>query len=199
MNDPIVIEVDAFKEKIAEYDPKKPEAVHTQSARLADQAFMDALKNSHHLIVILMCGGSASGKSEFASSQLSDTHAIIFDSTLSTVKGAKIKIRNSQKAKKKVQVYAIIPDDLSRAFAAFLERERKVPPRVFFETHSGSRKTLLWICKNKPSVEINLFESTTKRDKLSMRRLQFDSRDGFKGYLESIQLTLGEVEALTLP
>src|SRR5437667_7512755 len=59
-------------------------------------------------------------------------------------------------------IYSVIPDDLGRAFTAFLHRERKFSDSHFYRTHSGSRKTLLWVAKNYPDVEVNLIESRSE-------------------------------------
>ena len=92
--DTIIIEIDAYKKKIPGYDPNKPDVWHRESAKLADLDFRKALKNPRYKRVILMCGGSASGKSEFVSSNLKGKKAIVYDGTLSSIEGVKVKIRN---------------------------------------------------------------------------------------------------------
>jgi chloramphenicol 3-O-phosphotransferase len=68
----MIIEVDAFKKLIPDYNPEKSEDFHTQSARLADKAFEVALKSRKFTKVVFLAGGAASGKTEFASLYLQD-------------------------------------------------------------------------------------------------------------------------------
>ncbi len=56
-----IISIDEFKKQIQGYDPKRAEEFHSQSAKMADKAFENALKNSRYSKVILVSGGSASG------------------------------------------------------------------------------------------------------------------------------------------
>ncbi|MDE2024935.1 MAG: DUF2188 domain-containing protein [Patescibacteria group bacterium] len=60
-------------------------------------------------------------------------------------------------AKKTPIIYTVIPDDLKRAFVAFLNRDRKFSDTHFYKTHSGSRKTLLWIAQNNPAVRAYIY------------------------------------------
>ena len=109
----LIIEVDAYKPMVPGYEPKKSWKYHKQSAKLADAAFKQALKNAQYKKVVLMCGGSASGKSEFASSSLINEGVIVYDGTLSSVEGAKVKIRNSKRKRKRIEINAIIPDNIN--------------------------------------------------------------------------------------
>ncbi|MBI2019005.1 hypothetical protein HYS96_04885 [Candidatus Daviesbacteria bacterium] len=142
---PLVISADEIKKKLPNYSPEKAEFFHRESARLADKNFEKALKENPFKEVILLCGGTASGKTEFLVTQLNRKHCIILDATLSTEEGAGIKLKKILKAKKKPIIYAVIPDDLKRAFIAFLNRDRKFSDAHFYMTHAGSRRTLLWV------------------------------------------------------
>lgn len=196
----IIIEVDAFKKKIPGYDPKKAFDFHKESAKRADRAFKKALKKPKFKRVVLMCGGSCSGKSEFTSSKLVNTGVIVYDGTLYNFEGAKVKIRNSEGKKKKVEVYAIIPDNISRAFSAFLERDRKVPIPVFFKTHSGCRRTLLWISKNRPDIPLRIFESSASPgNRLEIMERLFKTKEKRDNFIKQIQLSEVEVERKTKP
>ncbi|MBI2612103.1 hypothetical protein HYW54_05185 [Candidatus Gottesmanbacteria bacterium] len=64
----LVISIDDFKRQIPGYDPKRAEEFHRQSAKMADKAFEKALKTSSYPKVLLVSGGSASGKTEFIAS-----------------------------------------------------------------------------------------------------------------------------------
>lgn len=96
----IIISADEIKKQLPEYKPKHSEYVHRKSSKLADKEFEKTLKESKLEQIILMCGGSASGKTEFLSEYLKGKKAIIFDGTLSTNQGAKIKLNKIIKAKK---------------------------------------------------------------------------------------------------
>jgi len=183
-----IIEIDSYKKKIPGYNPKK-----------ADKDFKQLLKSSSYSKVILMCGGSASGKSEFVSSHLINTKAIVYDGTLSTVEGAKVKIRNILRSKKTVEISAIIPDSISKSFAAFIERDRKIPIDVFIQTHYGCRNSLNWISKHYPKIPINIFESSTINSKLKISKLLFKSHKMRDIFITQVQKTKDEIEQQIMP
>jgi len=189
-----VISADELKKLLPNYSPDRAESFHHESAKQADKIFTRALKTNLSKEVILLNGGTASGKTEFLSTQLSNKDSIIFDATLSTELGAKNKIRQILKAGKIPVVYSIIPDDLRRAFIAFLNRDRKFSDLHFYKTHSGSRKTLLWIAQNYPQIEINIVESSYTPDgKLQFLQLLFDKRQKLIEYLTGKQLTENDI------
>lgn len=189
-----IISADEIKKNLPDYSPEKAETFHKESAKLADKAFEVALKKNPYKEVILLSGGAASGKTEFLATQLIRKKCIIFDATLDTIERAKIKIRNTLGRKKKPIVYAVIPDDLKRAFIAFLNRDRKFSDEHFYRTHSGSRNTLLWIALNYPDVQINIVESSyTPDEKLQFLKIEFDSRQKFIEYLTSKQLRESDI------
>ncbi len=191
------ISIDDQKKAIPGYKPDRAEEFHSPSAKQADALFAKALKDDESTSVILLCGGSASGKTEFASEYLKDADAIVYDGTLSSTHGAEVKIRNIRKSKRKPIVIGIIPDDLERAFDAFLHRERQFSDTHFYRTHVGARRTLLWISQNVPDVEIQLFESTyCHGPSLSFDALEFKKRDMLIAHLESIQYTEAQIISL---
>jgi len=186
----IIISSDKIKKTFSDYSPDKAEDFHRKSAKLADKEFTKILKTSNLNKVILMNGGSASGKTEFVLTHLSDEPAIIFDTTLSTIKGAEIKIKRILKAHKTPEIYSVIPDRLTRAFIAFLHRDRKFSDDHFYRTHSGSRETLLWIVKNYPDIKVKIIESSyTKKDTMVFNELKFASKKEFSNFLKNIQLS----------
>lgn len=190
----IIISADEIKKTLPNYSPAKSEFFHSESAKLADKLFYQELNKSKDESVILLNGGTASGKSEFLSTQLANKECIILYATLSTEKGAKIKLQRIVKADKKPIVYSVIPDDLKRAFTAFLGRERKFSDDHFYETHSGSRKTLLWIAQNYSDVEINIIESSyTKSQTLQFIKIAYKNRKKLVEYLINIQMTEDDI------
>ncbi|MBI3955982.1 hypothetical protein HY339_01890, partial [Candidatus Gottesmanbacteria bacterium] len=105
--------------------------------------------------------------------------------------------RQIVKAKKTPIIYAVIPDDLKRAFVAFLNRDRKFGDEHFYKTHAGSRKTLLWIVTEYPDVEINVIESSyTFDEKLQFSHVQFDTKERTIDYLTSKQMTESDIITL---
>jgi len=189
-----IISADEIKKELPDYSPDKAELFHRESARQADRLFANVLKNSHYNKVILLSGGTASGKTEFMSTHLNHRKCIIFDATLATEEGARIKIKKIFQANKTLEIYSIMPDDLKRAFIAFLNRDRKFSDEHFYKTHSGSRKTLLWIASEYPKVKINVIESSyTPSQKLQFARIKFDSKKQFMDYLVGIQMTEDDI------
>jgi len=186
----IVIDIDECKEKIPGYTPANAAKFHTKSAKLADKLFKDAISKESPKKVILMCGGSASGKSELVSSELINEKAIIYDSTLHTREGAEVKIRNSIRKGKSVEICALLPENISRSFGVFLTRERQVPVPAFFATHVGCRKNLLWVAKNFPQVRIRIYlGKTDKQNKLQVFKYNYTSKPKMIKFIEENQLS----------
>lgn len=189
-----IISADEIKKSLPSYSPDQAESFHRESAKLADKLFTQALKENLNKQVILLNGGTASGKSEFISTQLRRKRSIIFDATMFTELGAQNKLRQIIKVKKTPIIYAVIPDDLRRAFIAFLNRDRKFSDTHFYKTHSGSRETLLWIAKNFSDVEINIIESSyTSDQKLQFARIAFEGNRQLFEYLTRLQLTESDI------
>lgn len=190
----VIISADEIKKELKGYIPNLAEQFHNESARIADQEFEKAVTDTSYKEVILVCGGSASGKSEFLATQLASRESVIFDGTLSSTKRAERKLKKIIKENKTPVIYAIIPDDLKRAFIAFLRRDRKFRDTHFYRTHSSSRKTLLWIILNYPKVEINIVESSyTSSKELQFIRIKLDNRQKLIEYLTSLQMTEDDI------
>lgn len=192
----VIISADEIKKQIPNYSPDKAEVFHTESAKLADKLFYGELEKTKCRTVILLNGGTASGKSEFLSTHLKHKRCIVFDATLSTEKGAGIKLKEILKVRKKPVIYAVVPDDLKRAFGAFLHRDRKFSDNHFYKTHSGSRKTILWIAENYPQVQVNIIESSyTPSQKLQFNQIQFKNRQELIEYLRNQQMSEDDIIA----
>ena len=191
----IIISADEIKKQIKGYNPNDAERFHSESAHLADKGFGNILKDSpNYRDVILLNGGTASGKTEFLSGQLYDEKAIIFDGTLSTEQGAEIKIRKIIKAKKVPIIYSIIPNNLPKSFAAFLHRDRKFSDKHFYRTHSGARKTLLWIAKHYPQIKIKIYENSfSEKQDPAFKRFIFENKKQKIAFLEKIQYNEEEI------
>ncbi|MBU1200705.1 hypothetical protein KJ953_04230 [Patescibacteria group bacterium] len=190
----IVIDIDECKKKIPGYTPTKATEYHTESAKIADKLFKNALSKKTPKKVILMCGGSASGKSELVSSELINEEAIIYDSTLHTQEGAKVKIRNSVGKGKLVEVCALLPESISKSFGVFLTRERQIPVKIFYVTHVGSRQNLLWIAKNFPQVKIRIYiGKTDKYNKLQVFKYNYNSQSEIVKFIEEQQLSESDI------
>lgn len=196
MTKALIIEIDEFKPHIKGYDPKFSSNAQSDSAKLANQQFDLAIKEGRYKKVILMGGGSASGKTEFVRSHLFGEEAIIFDSTLSTVKGANIKIKKCLKRGLEVEVCFVFPDDLYRAYVAFKNRERVIPDQVFVKTHTGSRKTLMELINNFPGLRVSVFKSYYMKEVLKYNLIALDERVDVIEYIKSIQLTAKELDIL---
>ena len=123
-----------------------------------------------------------------------DKDCIILDATLATINGANIKIKNIIKAGKVPIVYSVIPDDLRRAFIAFLNRDRKFSDKHFYKTHSGSRETLLWIAKNYPDIKINIIESSyDTTHKIQFDEVKLSNNQEVVSYLTRLQVTEDDI------
>jgi len=190
----IVISADEIKVGLPDYSPGRAEEFHHESASRADKLFTQTLKDNPCTNVILLNGGTASGKTEFLSTHLSKTDSIILDATLSTELGAKNKIRQIIKAGKTVKIYSVIPGDLKRAFLAFLNRDRKFSDTYFYKTHSGARKTLLWIANEYSDTEINIVESSYNTEgKLHFVQIHLDTRQKLMDFLKEKQMSEDDI------
>ena len=189
-----IISADELKKTLPGYDPNQSDKFHHRSAKLADKAYLSALKTRSESEVVLLSGGAASGKTEYVSVYLQDKNAIILDGTLPTFEGAKIKIRNAQKSGKNVGITAVMPEDFNVAFEAFLGRERKFSPEHFFRTHSSSRKALLAIAEHYPDLPITIIDSDYDEEhSLSFTEIIFDQRDALLELLRLRQYTEEEI------
>jgi len=189
-----IISADEIKKTLPGYDPGHSEDFHTASAKLADKAYVKALKERSEDTAILMCGGSASGKSEYVSVYLEDKPVIILDGTLPSFEGAKIKIRKALKAGKTVEVHCVLPESLLIAFIAFLNRDRKFPVEHFYRTHSSARKTILEVAKGFPDIAIKLIVSHGAEGAgMSFTEKQFESGNALIEFLEAQQYTEEEI------
>ncbi len=191
---PIIISADEIKKQIPHYSPDHAGDFHHESAQKADKLFAQALKISTYRKAILLSGGTAAGKTEFLSTQLNKKRCIILDATLATIAGAEIKIKKIIKSGRKPIIYSVIPDDLRRAFIAFLNRDRKFSDEHFYKTHSGSRETLLWIAQTFPMAELNIIESIyTSSGKLQFSQVRFDNKQKLLDYLIGKQMTENDI------
>ena len=190
---PELISADEVKKTFEGYHPSKVEKFHTRSAKVADRMFEASLKKNPEREVYLMCGGTASGKTEFLSEYLDTFDGIVFDGTLATPEGALIKIKKIQKAKKIPIICAVLPQDLKVAFTAFLHRDRKFSDAHFYRTHAGARKTLLWIAENMPEVELRLYESSYVDKKMAFEAFVSKNHTQQIEFLRNIQYTEQEV------
>lgn len=195
----VIISADEIKKELKGYTPDRAEKFHAESAKMADQEFEKEIKNTSYKEVILVCGGSASGKSEFLATQLANRESVIFDGTLSSTKRAERKLKKIIKENKTPIIYAVIPDDLKRAFIVFLRRDRKFSWSHFYRTHSSSRKTLLWIALNYSKVEINIVESSYTSSKgLQFIMIKIDNRQKLIEYLIGLQMTEDDIIKQTI-
>lgn len=194
----IIVSADEIKQTIPGYNPKASHLIHRESARIADRQFIFLLKKVAYKDVILMSGGSASGKTEYIDTFLRDEPYIIFDGTLPTVQGASIKIKRILKAKKSVSIHAIIPDDLRRAYAAFWGRDRKYEDLHFFRTHSSSRRTLLDVAMMYSELNMVLIESKYTSDTLQFEQFLFSDRKEMIDFLKIIQYTESQIRTLVV-
>jgi hypothetical protein len=191
----VKISADDIKKTIPGYNPEKSDIFHKTSSKLADKVFDSAIQKSEYSRVILMSGGGASGKTEYVDSfLLSESAVIIYDGTLPTIAGFNIKHRKCKKYNKIVEVHAIIPTDLKRAFIAFLNRDRKYPDKHFYLTHSNARRTLLDIATVYPDITIRIIESSYQQNTLLFTELQFDTPTDQLAFLQDIQYTEKEIQ-----
>ena len=192
-----VISPNEIKKTLTGYTPEAAEDFQTESAKQADHLYGQALKTRAESTVILMSGGSASGKSEYVSAYLVDEPAIVFDGTLPTLHGAEVKIARAKKAHKTVAIHAILPENFLVAFVAFLNRDRKFPVEHFYRTHSSARHTLLELARTMPDIAIKIFMSKVdfvgKGSTMSFRELTFSKHQDLVEFLEGNLYTEEEI------
>jgi hypothetical protein len=176
-----IVSIDEEKESLLGYSPDKADDFHIESAKSANKKFDQELKKIKNKKVILMCGGSASGKTEFIEKfcptikidENDDLEGIVFDSTLATENGAETKIRNIKKSGNIPIVCLILPISLRDSFSAFCKRDRKIPETKFYETHSGARKVALFLAQKYLDVEMLVYVNSYDRGNLEENELSF--------------------------
>ena len=193
----IYIAADELKKTLKGYTPAESEKFHRESAKMADKELEAILKmEGSPKEVLLLCGGAASGKTELCDAYLRNNNCIIFDGTLPTSEGAKIKIRKIKKAGKMPVIAVVFPDDLKRSYKAFFGRDRKYGKEHFFRTHSGSRKTALWIAQEFPEVEIQIYRSIYRENDLIFKNPAFKNHDELIDFLMGLQHTESGIKKL---
>lgn len=186
----MIIEIDKYKDKIVGYNPANSENFHSESGRLADLDFTAGLKSRRFKRIVFMAGGTASGKTEFAYSYLNKKDQLIYDGTLRNFKGFKVKcdkVTRYDKNHSKTKIVLIMPNDLEKAFQAFLGRDRKMRPIVFFETHAESLRTVAKILKEE-RIRVEIFISAVKdgTDSLTYRRVKSNGRKSLSNRLRKM-------------
>lgn len=189
-----IINADDLKKTLSGYDPAKSELFHRESAKLADTSYAKAVKERPEPLVILMAGGTASGKSEYVSVYLQDIEAIVFDGTLPSFTGAEIKIKKALKTKKQVTIHCVLPENFFVAFTAFLNRDRTFPNEHFYRTHSTARKTILAVAEQFPDITIKIIMSDVDNSVMSFRELTFANRDALIEFLKREQYTENSIK-----
>jgi hypothetical protein len=184
-----IINADDLKETLPGYDPARSELFHRESAKLADVSYAKAVKERSEPLVILLAGGTASGKSEYVSVYLQKIEAIVFDGTLPSFTGAEIKIKKALKTKKRIAIHCVLPESFFIAFTAFLNRDRTFPNEHFYRTHSATRKTILSIAERFPDITIKIIMSNVSNSIMTFRELRFSTRGKLIEFLQHEQYT----------
>ena len=127
-----------------------------------------------------MAGGTASGKTEFATSYLTHKDQLIYDGTLKNFEGFQIKYKNIMKytkGKAKVKVILVMPVSFEDSFKIFLNRKRKMKVETFFDTQIRSRKTVARILLE-TNVRVDIYSSSynARKDKLEYLKVNKPSR-----------------------
>lgn len=182
-----IISSDEIKKELPGYDPNDAGALHEESTRIADERLAEAIKTRAEKTVILMSGGSASGKSEYVSAYLKRRPVIISDGTSSKYERANKKITQALEHGKKVEIHAVWPEDFATSFEAFESRERKFDPKHFYRTHNKSRETLLKIAHEYPKISVTIvisnYDPNRQGQKMEFEFLEDKNRDKLIEYL----------------
>ncbi len=196
-----IISIDELKKSLPGYSPDKADDFHVESAKIANKLFDEELKSMKRKQIVLMCGGSASGKSEFIEKFFTDDfEGLVFDSTLSSIEGTEIKIKHVLKSDNVPVLCLVLPEnnDFKRCFAAFNKRDRRIQEIRFYETHSGSRKVALWIARQHPDIEILIFQNSYQpknkmEDHLSFSVIRFGNKKEMLDFLEKTRYSEEEI------
>ena len=134
-----------------------------------------------------MAGGTASGKTEFARSYLTHSNQLVYDGTLKSFDGLKVKldkIKRYTKIVPKLKIVFIIPNSIEQSFEVFRARERKMHDSVFFDTHMKSALTISKIL-SETNFRVEIYSSELDREiqKLNYKRLSTAPRSRVAKYL----------------
>lgn len=199
MTKPLIISVDECKKFFPKYNPKVAGKYHRESAKLADKIFEISVKIIPAKVVLL-AGGSASGKTEYLSQLTEELKegGIFYDGTLPNWEGAKIKIKHALKFNRDVEIHFILPDEIKRAYVGFLDRERQFDVSHFYRTHISSRKTILDICQSDFDIPIRIIENrfTKGGENMIFEDLVFPNQQSQIDFLESIQYNESELKTI---
>ena len=188
----MIIEVDKYKKKIKGYDPAHSELFHSESGKLADKDFYKHVVSKKIDTVVFLAGGTASGKTEFASLYLQDKNLLVYDGTMKSVKGFEIKYKKIKKLKhiKKIRVVLIIPNNIYDSLAVFVERPRKMPIDTFIETQINSRKSILKILENDFDVELEIYLSAYTKRGLTYVPFSYVNKEILQVFIKTVEFDL---------
>lgn len=172
---------------IAGYDPERSEDFHVESAKLADVAFTHELTQPRYAKIVLMAGGAASGKSEYAYTFLQTSDQLVYDGTLKHYSGFIIKSRNIRRYAKTnptLIIIYILPANWKDSFEIFLSRTRKMKIPIFFETHAKSAQCVAQILRDTDCcVEIYVSNVHAMGKKMSYEKIPFLRRQSMADLL----------------
>ncbi len=184
-----IIAASKIKKTLPVYDPGKSDLIHKRSAQLADKEFAQALRDYAEKIVVIMAGGSASGKTEYVSAYLKQRRIIVFDGTLPSFKGARIKIRKSLKANKNSEIHFVLPASLSKAFFTFLTESASSQRHIVTAPTAARGKLLASI--SFAQLGFVFFGESHLRTVVQSERFEVFARYVTKGSPGSLSETLG--------
>jgi len=155
----VIVDLDDYKVDLDGYDESDAESndsVQREASKLSDSDFKKAAKSSEYDELVVVCGGSGSGKTEFAHTYYCDGNCmqecgneldleinpLVYVTTLSSSKsgdGISSKIKYAHKGGiSKVRFILIAPKDHEKCYMAFLRRSRKIKPEVFHRSHQAA-------------------------------------------------------------
>jgi len=188
----LVIDSDAIKKEMPGYTEDLAPQFHKASSAEAKARYAEALKDPYYDDVVIMGGGSGSGKTEvFVSKNLDRPNTILFDGTLADKAAAQTKIDQALKAGKNVKIEAVMAP-IEDAFMFASDRGRYIPRDVFADKHYGFRKTLYELAKENPSLEIGI----TINSKAKTYTGSFKNRPEMLEYLKEQSFSKEKVDSL---
>jgi hypothetical protein len=144
----VIIDSDNIKKLFTDYNPDKPELVHTASSKLASWFYRKALEENPSKKVVLTAWGWWSWKSEVLVDELMKTwdDVIIFDWTWKDYDKVMANVKLAREAWKEAEIQAVyIPYFMAKEFNEM--RKRTVPLDILETTHQWMRETLLRIAE----------------------------------------------------
>lgn len=186
----VIVDSDSIKKAHPDYDPDRPDLLHTESSALSKDLLNKAIDEDTSGIFRMTGGGAGSGKSEAVLKRIKSQPSVIFDGVLGDFESAVKKIDYALLKGKRVEIYPVYsPIELATTFNR--SRVRKVPSDKFVNGHFGFRDTIPQLMEKYGNrIKVKPYENV----RLGVKPKKLSQKQGeAKAYVDSMKMSQDEI------